>query len=151
MSVLERMANAVLEALPRDAGGILRWVVLPALAAAALSANVDPAAPPLVGPERVNAVFLLDGQAYFGHLDDALWSETLTLRDVYYFQDARGTTTNLPLALVRRGAEVHGPADGLRIRREKVLAIERVGTGSPVQAAIAAQRAIERMGGQPER
>ncbi|TMC57122.1 MAG: hypothetical protein E6J19_06905 [Chloroflexi bacterium] len=31
----------------------------------------DPQALPFVGTERIYAVFLLDGQAYFGHLDDS--------------------------------------------------------------------------------
>lgn len=109
-----------------------------------LGAAVDPAALPFVGAERISAVFLLDGQAYFGHLDDVSFGDTLTLTDVYYFDDARKVTTDLPVALVKRGAELHQPADGMRIRREKVLAIERVSLDSPVGRAIAAQRAYER-------
>ncbi len=139
-----RLTSAVLRAAPRDRPMLVRWVLAPALAGAVLSANIDLSAPPILGPERVSAVFLLDGQAYFGHLDDMPWSETLTLRDVYYFQDARSTTTNLPLALVKRGSELHAPVGGLRIRRDKVLVVERVGPGSQVEQAIAAQRAIEK-------
>ncbi len=123
---------------------VLALISVPAVAGALLSANVDMTAPPLGGKELVTAVFLLDGQAYIGHLEDVAWSETLVLHDVYYFQDARGTTTNLPLALVKRGGEVHAPADGVRVRRDKVLAVERVGLDSAVGRAIAAQRAIEK-------
>ena len=128
---------------------LLRWVALPALAGAILAANVDLSAPPLLGSERLSAVFLVDGQGYVGHLEDVAWSEVLTLRDVYYFQDARSSTTNLPLALVKRGGEVHGPADGLRIRRERVLAVERVGPGSPAARAITTQRGLELPRSQP--
>lgn len=120
-----------------------RWVGLPILAGAILAANVDLTAPPLLGTERLSAVFLADGQGYVGHLEDVAWSDVITLRDVYYFQDARSSTTNLPLALVKRGGEVHGPADGLRIRRERVLAVERVGPTSPVARAITSQRGLE--------
>jgi hypothetical protein len=120
----------------------VRWMVLAAFAGAVAGAAVDPGGLPLVGSERLEAVVLLDGQAYFGHLEDSATSDTLVLRDVYYLQDARNTTTNLPLALVRRGAEVHGPRDGMRIRREKVLAIERVDLGSAVATAIAEERAL---------
>ena len=122
---------------------LVRWAVLPALAGGAISATVDSSAPPIVGPERVSAVLFLDGQAYFGHLEELPWSDTLLLRDVYYLQDAQGGTTNLPLALVKRGGEVHRPADGMRIRRDRVLAVERVGVGSPVAGAIAADRALD--------
>jgi hypothetical protein len=117
--------------------------MLPALAGAILGAAIDPARLPPVAGERIDAVLLLDGQAYFGHLEDFGLSDTVTLRDVYYFQDARAATTNLPVALVQRGGEVHAPADGMRIRRDKILAIEHIGPGSAVAKAIAAQREIE--------
>lgn len=122
----------------------IRWTVLAALAGAVAGAAIDPGGLPLVGSERLEAVVLLDGQAYFGHLDDSVASDTLVMRDVYYLQDARNTTTNLPLALVKRGGELHGPRDGMRIRREKVLAIERVDLGSAVATAIAAERALRK-------
>ena len=65
---------------------------------------------------------------------------------MYYFQDARGAPSALtPLALVRRGSEAHGPADGLRIRRDKVLLIEEVGPASQVMRAIATQRSLEQL------
>jgi len=118
------------------------WLVLPALLGGVASASVDASAPPLVGPERLWAVLFLDGQAYFGHIADAPGSDTIVLTDVYYLQDARSSTTNLPLALVKRGEELHSPRDGMRIRREKILAVERVGPGSAVARAIAADRAL---------
>jgi hypothetical protein len=125
--------------------GWVRWLVLPALAGALLGAAIDPSRLPPVAGERIDAVLLLDGQAYFGHLEDFGFSDTVTLRDVYYFQDARAATTNLPVALVQRGGEVHAPADGMQIRRDKILAIEHVSLSSAVAKAIAAQREIERL------
>ena len=119
--------------------------ILAALAGAVLSANIDRTALPLSGIERTSAVFLLDGQAYFGRLEDLPWSDTLVLRDVYYFEDARKSTTNLAVALAKRGLEVHLPTDVMRIRRDKVLAVERVSPGSQVARAVAAQRALERL------
>ena len=121
-----------------------RWIALPVLAGAFLSANVDVRSLPAVGPERETAVLLLDGQAYFGHLDDSGESGTLLMRDVYYFQSATGGLTGLAVGLVRRGAEAHEPADGMRINRDKVLAVEQVGPNSAVAQAIAAQRQIAR-------
>jgi len=71
----------------------------------------------------------------------------VVLSDVYYFQ-----TTTPPanpgdaaqVALVRRGTEVHAPSDGMRIRRDKILGIERVGLQSAVARAMAVDRYIER-------
>ncbi len=122
---------------------VARWLTVVVLAIA-LGATVDPAAVPFSGTEKLYAVFLLDGQAYFGHLEDVPWSDSVELTDVYYFDDARKTTTDLSVGLLKRGTELHAPADGMRIRRDKVLAIERVGLDSPVARAIEAQRAIDR-------
>jgi len=122
---------------------VARWLAV-ILLAVALGASVDPTALPFSGTEKLYAVFLLDGQAYFGHLEDVPWSDSVDLTDVYYFDDARKTTTDLSVGLLKRGTELHAPADGMRIRRDKVLAIERVGLDSPVARAIEAQRAIDR-------
>lgn len=122
---------------------LARWASVVVLAIA-IGASVDPASLPFSGTEKMYAVFLLDGQAYFGHLEDVPWSDSVELTDVYYFDDARKTTTDLSVGLLKRGTEIHAPADGMRIRRDKVLAIERVGLDSPVARAIEAQRAIDR-------
>ena len=120
------------------------WVVAPALAGAFLAAVVDLSALPYVGREHISAVFFTDGQAYFGHLEDGPLSGTLGLRDVYYLDDAKGKGTDYSAAVVKRGGEVHQPVDGMRIRRERVLLIERVSLSSPVAEAIEAQRALDR-------
>jgi hypothetical protein len=121
---------------------VVPWVVIPGMLGVFASSNIDVRALPLVGPERETAVLFLDGQAYFGHLDDSGESGTLVLRDVYYFQDAKGGTTGLPVGLVARGQEAHEPADGMRINRDRVLAIERVRAESSVASAIEAERVI---------
>ena len=117
-----------------------RWIAVPALAGALLALVIPP--PTTWGQERLSAVLLLDGQAYFGHLHESPFSDVVELRDVYYFQDARSTTEGLPLGLVKRGAELHQPLDGMQIRRDKILAVEQVGAASPVLTAIAAERAL---------
>lgn len=131
----------------RLAGWWLRWAVVPALLGVFVSGNLDFRSLPLFGKEREAAVLLLDGQAYFGHLDDSGESGWLTLHDVYYLQDAKGAPTNVAVALVQRGGEAHEPADGMRINRDRVLAVERVGADSAVARAIAVQREI--LGTQP--
>lgn len=125
--------------------GWARWLVLPALVGGIAGAAVDPGRLPFIAGERIDAVLLVDGEAYFGHLEDFGLSDSVTLRDVYYFQDARAATTNLQVALIQRGTELHAPADGMQIRRDKILAIEHVGRDSAVARAIAAEREIERL------
>jgi hypothetical protein len=121
------------------------WVALPALLGVLVSANVDARSLPLVGGERLSAVLFLDGQAYFGHLDDSGESGTLVLRDAYYFKNSQGGTTGVAVGMVRRGTEAHLPADGMRINRDKVLAVEQVGPSSAVAQAIQVEREIARV------
>jgi hypothetical protein len=123
----------------------LPWLALPALLGVFIGGNVDVRSLPLVGGERLSAVLLLDGQAYFGHLDESGESGTLILRDVYYFKDAKGGPSGLPVGLVRRGTEAHEPADGMRINRDRVLAVERVGPASAVAQAIEVERDLRRL------
>jgi len=122
---------------------MLPWLVAPILAGAVVATMVDVGSLPFVGTEKISAVFFTDGQAYFGHLDDNPLTGTLTMRDVYYLGDAKGRGTDYEASVVKRGTEVHQPADGMRIRRDKVLVIERVGLTSPVARAIAAQRSLD--------
>jgi hypothetical protein len=121
---------------------LLPWIVLPALLGVFASGNLDLRSLPLVGPERLSAVLFLDGQAYFGHLDDSGESGTLVLRDVYYFKTSEGGVTGVPVGLVRRGTEAHEPADGMRINRDRILAVERVGPTSAVAQAIGVERQL---------
>ena len=125
----------------------LRWVALPALLGIFVSGNIDVRSLPLVGPERMSAVLFQDGQAYFGHLDDSGESGTLTLRDVYYFKNSEGGPTGVAVGLVRRGTEAHEPADGMRINRDRILAIERVGNSSAVAQAVQVDRELARVSG----
>ena len=126
----------------RIAGWWLRWAIIPAALGVWVSGNVDARSLPFFGAERETAVLLQDGQAYFGHLDDSGEGGWLTLRDVYYLQDAKGAPTNVAVSLAKRGGEAHEPADGMRINRDRVLAVERVGPGSAVARAIAAEREL---------
>ena len=120
----------------------LQWIGLPVVLGVFVSANADVRSLPLFGPERMSAVLFLDGQAYFGHLDDSGENGTLVLRDVYYFKNSEGAVTGVPVGLVRRGTEAHEPADGMRINRDRILAVERVGPGSPVAQAIQVEREL---------
>ncbi|MBU4332766.1 hypothetical protein KKD19_05040 [Patescibacteria group bacterium] len=88
------------------------------------------------------AVFLTNGQVYFGHVKDENKS-TVVLRDIYYLQvtealqqaDQGGERAN-ELSLVKLGNELHGPKDEMRIVRTNVLFIEDLMPDSKVVLAI---------------
>lgn len=90
------------------------------------------------------AVFLSDGQVYFGHLTESNGSFYL-LANVYYLkygsaiqQDIKSTTTtNAPnLNLIELGGEIHGPENKMYIAKDKVLFIENLKSNSSVLQGI---------------
>ncbi len=81
------------------------------------------------------AVFLDNGQVFFGKLSDT-GSPYLTLRDVYYVQTLVEREKKEPSnILVKRGIEWHNP-DFMRINTRHVLVIEPVGPDSRVAQLI---------------
>lgn len=92
--------------------------------------------------DTYQAVFLNNGQTYFGKLYDenGLWP---TLRDVYYLQVTQspqpikaGETTSTNVALIKLGGELHGPTDEMRINRDQILFIEDLRSDSRVLQSI---------------
>jgi hypothetical protein len=88
-----------------------------------------------------SAVFLVNGQVYFGKLYQEM-GESLDLRDIYYL---KGDTTDTkqtqqsgsaPFSLVKLGEELHGPNDRMRINRQQVLFVESLKKNSKVVEAI---------------
>ena len=85
-------------------------------------------------PTEYQAVFLDNGQVFFGKLADP-GSPYLTLREVYYVQslvDQDKKSTNI---LVKRGSEWHNP-EFMRINPKHVVVIEPVGPDSRVAQLI---------------
>ena len=82
-------------------------------------------------PTQYQAVFLDNGQVFFGRLD-AAGSPFLTLRDVFYVRTVterdKKETRNL---LMKRGAEWHAP-DFMRVNSRHVVLIEPVAPDSRV-------------------
>lgn len=95
------------------------------------------------------AVFLTNGQVYFGKMSDPT-DTYVTLRDVYYLQ-----VTNPPLqgskestqnqqpqvSLVKLGNELHAPIDEMKINRDQVLFYEDMKDNGRVMEAIAQYKA----------
>jgi hypothetical protein len=95
------------------------------------------------------AVFLTNGQVYFGKLTDS--GSYAMLKDIYYLQvtqpplqgsQATGTTTQQSstaqpqLSLVKLGNELHGPIDEMKINRDQILFFEDMKEDGRVMQAI---------------
>ncbi len=95
--------------------------------------------------QGVKAVFLENGQVYFGKIVRET-SQEIQLSDVYYIQvqdqvqpatteGGQPTTISVP-TLTKRGDELHQPYGTLRLNRQHVVAIENVGADSQVAQEI---------------
>jgi hypothetical protein len=98
------------------------------------------------------AVFLTNGQVYFGKLDfEGHW---YVLRDIYYLQvtqelqpaSGNGSSQNITtpqnnsqqqkVQLVKLGSELHGPEDAMYIARDKIMFWENLKSDSRVIQTI---------------
>ena len=81
------------------------------------------------------AVFLDNGQVFFGKLEDA-GSKYPLLKDVFYIQRVEDPTTKqVNNVLTKRGSELHAP-DMMYINANHILVIESVTSGSKVAQLI---------------
>ena len=88
------------------------------------------------GSDTYHAVFLSNGQVYFGTLSKRRGAY-MTLRDVYYFgRDDQTGIQRADLALVRLGSELHGPTEAMEVNRDHILFIEELRADSRVVNAI---------------
>jgi len=94
------------------------------------------------------AVFLTNGQVYFGKLSDTAGTYA-TLRDIYYLQVSQTPLQGTPeqqaaqqqqqqqrLLLVKLGNELHGPEDEMKINRDQILFYEDIKEDGQVMKSI---------------
>ena len=88
---------------------------------------------PTFGGGKFQAVFLVNGQTYFGRYYDRVGPYT-KIEGVYYIQQVPGSDPDKPpeSRIVRRGSELHGPLDRVLIPRSAILFIEDLRPDSPV-------------------
>ena len=97
---------------------------------------------------KYQAVFLSNGQVYFGKVTDAN-VQTLVLENIYYLRSASNlqtsdakNSTSTPatdnFSLVKLGNELHGPEDKMSINLSQVLFVEDLKPDSKVVEAITA-------------
>lgn len=102
-----------------------------------------------VNKDEYQAVFLTNGQVYFGKLQNVN-GNYLGLSDVYYLQvnqslqpkssDKKAdtnSTDNSQLKLVKLGNEIHGPEDQMHVSAKQVLFWENLKNDGKVAQAIA--------------
>lgn len=92
---------------------------------------------PAVDEDAWQALFLENGQVYFGKLEE-YDQHYVVLRDVYYLREAKDLeakdTANLNL--IKLGGEVHGPEDEMYINKESLLYFENMKETSRVVQSI---------------
>lgn len=87
------------------------------------------------------AVFLSNGQVYFGYVSNPR-SQIVKIQDIYYLktqdllQPNAEQTANKKISLVKLGKELHGPTDEMLVNRDQILFIETMREDSKVAQAI---------------
>lgn len=97
-----------------------------------------------INKSEYQAVFLSNGQVYFGKLDK-LTSQYAELTDIYYLQvqqtvqPNQNSSSSQPqnVQLVKLGNELHGPEDAMQINRDQVVFWENLKPSGKVSQAIA--------------
>lgn len=103
----------------------------------------------LIDGGKYQALFLTNGEVYFGKLHDN-GLEYMTLEDVYYvqaqsIQDKALATDDVQNAagvaqskaqLIKLGSEVHGPTDKIIVRKDQVLYFENLKSDGQVAKLI---------------
>ena len=88
---------------------------------------------PPIGHERYQAVFLTNGQTYFGRYLDRL-GPYVKVEDAFYIQQQakQEGQQDAELKLVRRGSELHQPDAEMLIPKDAVLFVEDLRADSQV-------------------
>jgi len=123
--------------------GLLFSITILALAIAGLMYIGKDKEASYVNTEQNQAVFLTNGQVYFGKVT-AVSNDYVNLTDIYYLnsqqQDGNASAQNqnqqTNFSLVKLGCELHGPADQMIINRDQVSFWENLKDDGKVSKAI---------------
>jgi hypothetical protein len=98
----------------------------------------------LIDKDKNQAVFLTNGQVYFGKVS-SVNQQYLDLKDIYYLnvnqqvqpnQQGSEQQAQSSISLVKLGCELHGPADRMVINRDQVTFWENLKDDGQVSKAI---------------
>src|SRR4051812_18632056 len=99
--------------------------------------------------KQYQALFLSNGQVYFGHLKNVN-SSYVKLNDIYYLQvqqqvqpgqQQNQNSQNQNVSLAKLGNELHGPEDSMYVSRDQVLFWENLKNDGKVAQAISQYKA----------
>ena len=88
---------------------------------------------PALGRAEYQAVFLTNGQTYFGRYYDRLGAYA-KIEDVYYLQQVQGSDASASpdTKIIRRGQELHEPTSRMLIPKSAILFVEDLTGSSPI-------------------
>jgi hypothetical protein len=88
---------------------------------------------PALGRAQYQAIFLANGQTYFGRYYDRIGAYA-KIEDVYYLQQTQGSDPNAApdTKIVRRGRELHGPPSRMLVPKSAILFVEDLTDASPI-------------------
>ena len=94
----------------------------------------------LISTSKYQAVFLNDGQVYFGHIKH-LDSQYIDLKDIYYVtsnsnSSTSSSTSSNNIQLVKLGCELHSPYDEMVFNMSQVIFWENIQDSGKVVTAI---------------
>ena len=134
-------------------GGVVAIVVvLAAVGLWASTANNSFDENKSINTKEYQAVFLTNGQVYFGKITD-LNHKYVSVTDIYYLQVQQSSSTdgslqnasgssdsNSQVSLAKLGSELHGPEDKMNVASDQVLFWENMKNDSKVSQAITKYR-----------
>lgn len=94
--------------------------------------------------KQFQALFLTNGQVYFGHLSNVN-GQYVKLTDIFYLQvqqpvqpsnNSSSSSSNQQVSLAKLGNELHGPEDTMYVARDQVLFWENLKNDGKVVKAI---------------
>jgi hypothetical protein len=100
---------------------------------------------PGIDGSKYQAVFMTNGQVYFGKLT-TLSNQYMQLSDIFYLQTSSTNSENLQdtaddaetdVQLIKLGNEVHGPEDQMVIAKDQILFFENLKVDGKVAKSIA--------------
>jgi hypothetical protein len=112
-----------------------------AVAVVCLLAFTGPREGRYVNDKLYQAVFLTNGQVYFGKIK-GISARYVDLQDIYYLNSTQTTGSTKDanaqdsMSLVKLGCELHGPADQMLVNRDQVTFWENLVTDGKVTKAI---------------
>lgn len=95
---------------------------------------------PSIGGAKYQAVFLVNGQTYFGRYTER-FGPYAKVEDAFYIQQTRGEDPEVPpeQRLVRRGTEPHQPLRIVLIPKSAILFVEDLQPTSPIASFMEAR------------